>query len=264
MEPTRKGWWRQPGLGGGGCTPAAASGSTHPLDAPDSQVERLPWETAVTRMNWWPGEHVTLIGPTGRGKTEVEIALMEHRQWRVFLSTKRKDSTADKLIGQGYRSIRDPAELNPEVASSYLFRPSFPKNASAEALKAAHRGVYASMLMRLREQMGWTIGVDETWYIAQYLQIASELELLWFQGRSEGTSVVANTQRPRNVPLAAYSQATHLFFWSTPDLGDVRRIGEMTPLPLNRIVAVLASQSMHDVLYVNTVTGDMFQTNTRW
>lgn len=251
-------------FGGGGAEPVAAvPGELTPQ--PDATgaplVRRLTWDAAVREMNWAPGEHVTLIGPTGRGKTEVEVALLKERTWGVFLSTKRKDSTQDQLAG--YRVIRDPAELNPEVDTRFLFRPPFPEVSAAELI-ALHGRVYGRMLMRLRVQMGWTIGADEVRYLTDFLGLHKEMQLLWLQGRSEGTSVIANTQRPRHIPLEAYSQATHLFFWASPDLGDVRRIGEMTPLPLNRIVAVLATQAKHDVLYVNTVSGELFQTNTRW
>lgn len=228
------------------------------------KVDRVTWDHAIHLMNWWPGEHVTLVGPTGRGKTELEIALMRERRFTVFLSTKRKDSTQDVLRADGYREIRDPAELNVEVAERYLFRPAFPRAASAAHIKAVHRSIYSRMLMRLREQMGWTIGADEVHYLTDFLGLSEEMELLWRQGRSEGTTVIANTQRPRHIPLVAYSQATHLFFWSSPDLGDVRRIAEMTPLPIDHIMPVLAAQNMHDVLYVNTVSQQMFQTNTRW
>lgn len=227
-------------------------------------VERLSWESAISRMNWWPGEHVTFIGPTGRGKTEALIALMRVRRYGVFLSTKRKDETASKLEKERYRVIHDPAEINADVSERLLFRPRFPRAASADEIKSAHSLVYSRALMRLREQMGWTIGVDETHYLTHFLRLSDELELLWLQGRSEGTTVIANTQRPRNIPLVAYSQARHLFFWTSPDSGDIRRIGEMTPLPVAEVEAVLATQDEHTMLYLNTVTREMFQTNTRW
>lgn len=215
-------------------------------------------------MNWYPGEHVTLIGPTGRGKTEALISLLRTRTWTTFLGTKRKDATQDVLRREGYRMVRDPAQINPEIHHRFLFQPPFPKGASARQIAAAQAPVYSRALMILREQMGWTIGVDETHYLTDFLGLGDELTLLWLQGRSEETSIVANTQRPRHIPLAAYSQATHLFFWSSPDLADVRRIGEMTPLPIARIMAILQHQDEHTILYVNTVSGDLFQTNTRW
>jgi len=215
-------------------------------------------------MSWTPGEHVTLVGPTGRGKTEALIALMRERYWTVFLSTKRKDATQDTLRREGYRVVSDPGEIEPDVSNRYLFRPPFPRRADAGTLRTVHGQAFNRVLMRLREQMGWTIGVDETHYLSDFLRLDAELELLWRQGRSEGTTVIANTQRPRHIPLVAYSQATHLFFWTSPDVADVRRIGEMVPLPLNEIMAVLRTQEKHDILYVNTVSGVMFQTNTRW
>lgn len=227
-------------------------------------VDVLRWDDALTRMAWHPGEHVTSVGPTGRGKTELLIALMRARTWTTFLGTKRKDSTQDVLEDEGYRVIRDPSEINPEVHHRFFLRPPFPRRATAAQISAVQKPAFSRALMRLREQMGWTIGIDETHYLTDFLGLGPELELLWRQGRSESTTIIANTQRPRHIPLVAYSQATHLFFWSSPDLSDVRRIGEMVPIPLQEITRVLAGQDKHTVLYANTVTGDMFQTNTRW
>jgi hypothetical protein len=88
--------------------------------------------------------------------------------------------------------------------------------------------------------------------------------MLWLQGRSEKTTVIANTQRPRYIPLEAYDQATHLFMWQDPDRNNIARVSEMAGLNTDQVFAVLPGLPKHDILYINTVTGDIFVTNTRW
>ena len=57
------------------------------------------------------------------------------------------------------------------------------------------------------------------------LKMERLLSLLWQQGRSIDISLVASMQRPSKVPLLAYTQATHLFFWRCNDEADLKRIG---------------------------------------
>lgn len=226
--------------------------------------ERVTWRTAVHRMDWRQGEHITLIGPTGRGKTELLIKLIEDHPWVVFLGTKQTDATQSRLVQElHYREISSPHELNMEVSRKFLFRPPFPK-ASAEQLKASHRNAFRQLIMRAYRQEGWTIAVDELRYICRFLGLSDEMELIYLQGRSQGSSVTGGTQRPRFVPLEAYDQATHLFFWKDPDRSNLERVGEAAGLPRQLVLQVVPTLGHHDAFYVNTVTGETLITNTRW
>jgi energy-coupling factor transporter ATP-binding protein EcfA2 len=215
-------------------------------------------------MDWKQGEHITLIGPTGRGKTELTIALLEQVRWSVFFGTKRVDSTQSRLKRMGYRTIPNAAELNPEISRKFILRPPFPRRAGASTMRELHRRIFREGIMRAYHQTGWTLAVDEARYICDFLGLKEEMSLVWLQGRSQGNGIIAATQRPRHIPLEAYDQATHLFLWTDPDIANVRRIAEIAGFNYRVVADSFQEMSKHDVLYVNTVTEEMFITNTRW
>lgn len=227
-------------------------------------VPMLPWTTAMREMDWKQGEHVTVIGPTGIGKTEVTTALADYRKWIVYLNTKNKDKTRDLLINRdNYKIIRDAAGLQPEIARHYVVWPSIPKRASVDTIKDINREVFREALMRIYRQGGWTILINELRYISQRLKLDDELLLLWLQGRSEDISVVAEAQRPRWVPLEAFDQPEHLFFFRDSDGNNVSRIAELVSVHRAAVEQIVPRLDGHDVLYVNTRDGNMFITNTR-
>jgi hypothetical protein len=222
-----------------------------------------PWRHTVSHMNWRQGEHVSVIGPTGIGKTEVIARLIEARRYCVFLGTKNKDSTQDRLRRMGFTYAKDSAAINAQVNPRVIVKPGHPPKASAEAIKLHHQQVFRETLNRVYRQGGWTLLLDELRYLFRNLGLTSELDLLYLQGRSEDISVVSAAQRPKWVPLEVFSMPVHLFFFRDMDHVNVSRIAEIVSVHRSLITHVVPRLRGHDVLYVNSRTGDLFITNTR-
>jgi energy-coupling factor transporter ATP-binding protein EcfA2 len=229
-----------------------------------NSLERVGWESAVAHMAWQQGEHITLIGPTGSGKTELIIALLRHHRWVLFLSTKRIDKTIIPLKTMGYKTIHSSNELNPEIHSRFIIAPKWQRKLDPVKQSAFHKKVFSDTLTRAFWQTGWTVAIDELEYINRDLQITVPVNLLLRQGRSQGNSLIVGTQRPRHVTLHAYEQADHIFIWKQGDASNVERAAEFTDLSKREVMRISSTLGKHDVLYVKKETGDMFITNTRW
>lgn len=220
----------------------------------------LPWAEFMEDWQWRQGEHITMVGPTGSGKTTLETAILPRRDFVVFLSTKRIDSTQNRLKDMGYKTIHSGAELHPDVTPRAILRPPWPDDASAKELKNIHASVFREAMMRVFRTGYWTIVMDEARYLTKDLGLAPEAELLWLQGRSLKISVVAGTQRPRWIPLEAYDQATHLFFWKDSDRENVERIAEMAGLNRRAVQGIVPRLDEHEMLYANRRTDELVTT----
>lgn len=220
-------------------------------------VERVPWETFIESFAWRQGEHVTLIGPTGSGKTTLALALLPMREYVIAFGTKPKDDTLDKLIRRDrYKLVRKWDQM-PNVIrkprTRFVFWPKFrtPADQSAQAYEI-HQAMNGAFVTG-----GWCLLVDELWYMDQVLGLKKMIESIWTQGRSIGISLIAGTQRPAHVSLLAYDQATHVFFWRDNDERNLKRISGMNGLKSDLIRSTVATLARHEVLYVNTRTGLM-------
>ncbi len=198
-----------------------------------------------------------MVGPTGSGKTTLETAILPRRDYVVFLSTKRIDSTQDKLKSMGYKVIHSARDLNTDIAPRAILRPPWPENVSAKQLKELHAEIFREALMYVFQQGYWTVVMDEARYLTKDLGLAAEAELLWLQGRSLKISVVAGTQRPRWIPLEAYDQASHLFFWKDPDRQNVDRIAEMAGLNRRAVEGIVPVLKTHQMLYASRITDEL-------
>lgn len=222
-------------------------------------MDRISWLELRDNLRWNQGEHVSLIGHTGSGKTTLASQLLPIRKYVTVIATKPKDPLLDSYKRKGYSVVREWPP--PDHLQRILFWPKIErisdKLTQAIEVHKALSGIYRSG--------GWCLFLDEVRYIAQTLKLKSDIELLWLQGRSSRVSLVAATQRPSWVPLEMYSQATHLFLWRETDRRNLNRVTEISSgLDTVEIRNTVSRLSLHDFLYINTRDNTAFISNLRW
>lgn len=220
-------------------------------------ARRVPWEWFVRRLDWKQGEHVSLIGPTGQGKTTLLMNLIPRRQFVVVFATKPKDPTMSRLEQNGFVKLR--RWQNKRSALDTPRRILWP-NARQLGATTLQREVFRDAFDKIYIEGGWTVVIDELWFIDNMLGLEQEVKMFLLQGRSLGISLVSGTQRPAFVPVEIYDQSTHLFFWRDNDEKNLRRISEINSPNKRLITALVQNLEQFQVLYVNTRTGDMYRT----
>ena len=225
-----------------------------------AKMEKAPqinWEEFTAKFKWKQGEHVTLIGPTGCGKSTVAKEILPRRDFICVFVTKKRDKTLDELQKElKAERFREPF-FNPDVAPRFLLHP---KMEHGKKNIANQREQFEEALETIFRQEGWTLYLDECRYITDNLNLSTDVELLLQQGRSLGVTVVLCTQRPRKVPLEAYSQATHIFLWGDNDKGNIQRLSELNSRDTESVKRLVPLLGLHEFLYVNTRgKGEMYR-----
>src|SRR2546423_5303392 len=75
---------------------------------------RVPWGSfaPLFRGEFRQGQHVTIIGPNGLGKTTLALRVADARSYVIFLATKRRDPLYDELVREwGYRRVTSLAAI---------------------------------------------------------------------------------------------------------------------------------------------------------
>jgi len=224
----------------------------------DSDVRYERWDRFQQLARFRQGEHITIIGTTGSGKTVLERELVRKQTYVVVLGTKNSDN---ELYG-GFEQLgfemtpSFDAEPKPEE-SRVIFRPRITSSGrkGVESQREAFELVFDEVL----QAGGWHIVCDELWTLTNRLNLTVNLETFWTAGRSEGITVVGATQEPVYIPLLAYTAATHLFYFQNPDRRRVDRMAELSAGHYDLVRKTIPELPKHEFLYINTRTGQVLR-----
>lgn len=204
-------------------------------------------------MGWRQGEHVTIIGMTGSGKTTLAKSLLDLRTWRVMLVTKEDD-----LTWRGWRTVSSVDQIKPRPAqheretdrgTSWKLFPEYTKSGP----------VFRSAFDRVWKDGGWTFYVDEAYHV-QHKGLEQNLVQLLTQGRSRRVSMVCGVQRPSWVSRFVFSEATHLFCFQCGDRRDLKALRDGVG---DAFAEAVEDLKRFEYVYLNKVTRRMVRGTVR-
>jgi hypothetical protein len=192
---------------------------------------------------WDYGEHVSVIGDTGSGKTFLISRLVQARAYVTILRTK-----PDDIVFPGFTKKTSARSMDNLSTNHILLEPEY-DHQQREA---------AACLLKAWRQGGWTIVVDELLYIER-LKLTKSVERLLTQGRSKAISTVIGMQRPVAITRFAISQSTHVFCFQLEGR-DIVTMAESTSPRIRQPLEAL-DNSKHDFVYFNRRTRQIITGN---
>lgn len=225
------------------------------------EIPHVPWE------QFWPmfvkrygpaqrddAQHVTILGPTGTGKSTIAVQVADLRPYVVQLVEKPRDEKLRKALKR--RRYRKVEEL-PDIGG-YPWVYVWPKAGGVED-EPGQRVAFRRVLRSAGKVGVWHVVIHEAPYMVDPLGLAPELKYVLRMGRSNGAGLIICAQRPAWLPRDIYSAASHLFLFGTNDTNDLKAIGGLNGMNERAVrdaVAQLgANGDSHVFLYVGTRDG---------
>ncbi len=198
---------------------------------------------------WKQGEHVTIMGPTGSGKTWLSADLLSMHKYVVVFCTKGRDATMQRFAGWHIldrwsdRYYRDTKII------------LWPKARTLEEAKYNVQPCIKEALDAIYVEGGWTVGLDDLKYLCEGLNLKTDLSVMYGQVRSHGTSLVGCGQRPFGIIQPALDQASHWLLFYQADKRDVDRMSEVAGLSRQHITAVNYRLRGRDFMWLRPMYG---------
>lgn len=168
-------------------------------DDTPQEMSRASW-LQLMRGSWRQGQHIAIMGRTGRGKTMLARDLMALRGWSVVIAIKRADDTLETFPAAGYKLIH---KWPPSYGDNRVLFWAKPKNLQE---MGEQRGKIASVLNDVYENGGWAVLFDDVARVANALGFKREIATMLNEARSSHASVVSCMTQPSSVTQAIPSE----------------------------------------------------------
>lgn len=195
---------------------------------PDTaRVPVLSYDEFLDEFDYSPDQHITICGPTGCGKSMLIVkTILPRSEYWTYYSTKPRDATVDLLASDAVGWTAEPEDIHPWVHKKWVI--GLKNHGNPDTVVDRHRDLFGRTLNQQYHVPVFANILDEGRYICdpEYCGLRKKVAQYYFAGRSDEKSIVVATQRPRYVPVEAFDQATHLFFFNDEDLQNVLRMAE--------------------------------------
>ncbi len=213
------------------------------------RVVALDWDTFSVwfTQHWLPGEHVSIVTPTGGGKTTLAVGILELRRWVGVLAPKGIDDTLRSLHAQHLADWPGDRRMTAMLAqderhgrpSHYVFGPNV----------ATYRqdwpklvGAYQRSLEGMFRMENWTAYVDDLQLLVQ-MGLGTDATQWLISARSRHLSFVSAFQVPKRVLTAALHEPSWIFASQTRDATVVDRTAEVLGRPKAEVRGLLEETS---------------------
>lgn len=226
-------------------------------DVTFSEIGRTSW-LAWMHANWEQGQHIAIMGRTGRGKTFLARDLLDCRQYVCALAVKRADDTLLTFPQAGYKMMVN-GKWPPRYGTNRVLYWAKPKNLTDVAHQ---KKTIMSILDDAYQNGGWTIFYDDVAYIARALGFAKVMGILFNQARSSHSSQLAAMTQPssvtQSIPSEVWRQVRfHLVFYYRTGR-DLDVISDMVGYKLVQLKKWMAMLRPWDFLCFDDLTDQVF------
>lgn len=210
------------------------------------------------RWAYAAGDHVTILGPTGSGKTRMGFDLLKVTAKpnlpAVVLVMKPKDPPVETWRRQArFRRVRSwpappPWPWQPQRPPGWVVWPRHVFDPDEDDIRLYH--IFRRAILSSYKTGRRIVVADETYGLAHELDLDRELAAVWTRGRSMGCGLWSFSQRPAHIPLHAYSAAQHLLLGHDPDKRARERYAEIGGTDPKMIADVVARLRLFEFLYI--------------